>query len=106
MGGFILAKTFVVKTTLKTTLSPIFHQEEIPDSTQLAKQRTLENLSDIEEVDKSQTDDSLTPNSALLELAAGMVTLTQQPFTLEFSNAKDRKLALRQQEISALICQL
>lgn len=87
-------------------MSQLFHQEEIPDSAQRAEQPAPKTLSDIEEVDESQAGDSLTPNSALLELTAGTVALTLQPFALEFRNAKDRKLVLKQHEITALICQL
>ena len=42
----------------------------------------------------------------LLQLEAGTVTLTVQPFALEFCNARERKLLLKQQEISALMCLL
>lgn len=41
-----------------------------------------------------------------LELTTGTVVLSQDPFVLEFCNEKDKKLVLRQQEITALMCLL
>lgn len=97
MSGVNLLQDFVSPTTLPTTMAPIFKEE---DNVFVQTQR-LEEISEEENYGTA----SASPDQEF-QLEAGTVNLTVQPFALEFCNARERKLSLKQREISALMCQL
>lgn len=82
-------------------MAPIFKEE---DDVFVQTQRLEEISEEISEEENHGTA-SASPDQEF-QLEAGTVNLTVQPFALEFCNARERKLSLKQREISALMCQL
>lgn len=80
-------------------MEPVFEEEELPPATQ----PPTEELLVARESENAQSPVETCKN---LELTTGTVALSQNPFVLEFCNDKDKKLVLRQQEITALMCLL
>lgn len=119
MCDFILIENFVLKTTLPTAMAelcpkviepmePVIEEDEgeLRPATPPFSEVALDVPRESEEGNSPVETSGQLATPRQLDLTTGTVVLTQEPFALEFFNARDKKLVLKHQEISALMCLL